>query len=257
MLIKFKNSRTKTKAKLLTLGALLFSLGVATSAVATSAWYSLLDIAVVSNLNLQINLNGENWLKLELDPGNGEDLIESGETGFTKEQLGITQETKLTDVSGMFESAWRNTSDVPLFHTRYTPGYSQESIKNHKDRFEPVEHKNKTYFQNVFYLSAGMETDVYLDGTSSIKSNGKANRETAEKNHWSEDRLKNLAEVEKAARVSFLVDDNYFIAKNEKEDTYYGGVLDINNDGYYDSYGGKELLYGESNVQSFVVLIAN
>ena len=130
MPIIFRNSRVKTKAKLLVLGALLFSLGVATSAVATSAWYSLRNIGLVSNLNLQINLNGNDWLMLELDPGNGEELVQSGENGFTREQLGISDSTSLTDISGMFESTWRNTSDIPLFHTRYSLGYSPESIKS-------------------------------------------------------------------------------------------------------------------------------
>ena len=57
--------RRLTKGKLLTLGALLFSFGVATSAVATSAFYSLLEIATVGNLNLEIDMT-DAWLRLGL-----------------------------------------------------------------------------------------------------------------------------------------------------------------------------------------------
>ena len=123
-LISHKNS---TKLKLLAVGAILFSFGVATSAVATTAWYNLLDIAVVSNLNLKIDMSDARLdLGLKLDDGtiiwNNDGVHEDG---FTDEELGING-TVLHDVSGMFESDWLNestdlTTALPKFHTRYRP----------------------------------------------------------------------------------------------------------------------------------------
>ena len=246
MLFKFKNSRTKAKAKLLTLGALLFSFGVATSAVATSAWYNLLDIAVVSNLNLTINMD-DAYMRLDLKKG--DEIIENTGEGFTFEQLGITKDTILTDVSGMYQSNWLNDSfnpqeDFPTFRTRYHLG------TNKKDTgIESVENKNKTYVQNEFMLYANKGIDVYLDSSSFIQSNTEANEKIAKENNWSEDRLRGLNKVANAVRISILTEDgDYFVIKSgeiEEDDVYFGGRLDLNKDGYYDNDGEKEFLYGE------------
>ena len=242
MLFKFKNSRTKTKAKLLTLGALLFSFGVATSAVATSAWYNLLDIAVVSNLNLKIDMK-DAWLKLDLKK-NGQ-IIENDGNGYTKEQLGI-EGALLEDVSGMYQDSWLNNgfdfqNDVPRFHSRYRLGLSKTETF-----YEPEENINKTYVQNEFILSAGMDTDVYLDPDTYIKPNLEANQAKADEKGWDANRVSKLNEAVHAVRISFLTDEGYHIVKlGEREDTYYGGVLDLNKDGYYDNDGEKEYMYGE------------
>ena len=250
MLFKFKNSRTKAKAKLLTLGALLFSFGVATSAVATSAWYNLLDIAIVSNLNLTINMD-DAILELHLldDDGLPVERLE-GNDGYTSEQLGITDETILTDVSGMYQSKWFDepnfnpSKDFPTFRTRYKIGTNQKDTG-----IEQVENRNKTYVQNAFQLHATAETDVYLDSTSFIDYNEKANKETIKMNNWDEDRLRELNKVANAVRISILTEDgDYFIIKRgevDEEDVYFGGILDLNKDGYYDNDGEKEYLYGE------------
>ena len=242
MSLRFKNSRTKAKAKLLTLGALLFSFGVATSAVATSAWYNLLDIAVVGNLNLKIDMQ-DAWIKLDLKR-NGQ-IIENDGDGYTKEQLGI-EEAVLTDVSGMYQSSWYNNGfdfehDVPKFHSRYRLGLGQQETY-----LEPEENINKTYVQNEFVFSAGMDTEIYLDPSSYIKAAVEKNQKTAEDNGWDADRANKLNEVVHAVRMSFLTDEGYMIVKlGETEDTYYGGILDINKDGIYDNDGNKEYLYGE------------
>ena len=241
MPFRFRNSRTKAKAKLLTLGALLFSFGVATSAVATTAWYNLLDIAVVSNLNLKINME-DAWIRLDLKK-NGQ-IIENEGDGFTKEQLGI-EEAVLTDVSGMYESSWLNPealiNGVPKFHSRYHIGSTKKETL-----FEPEENANKTYVQNEFILSAGMDTEIYLDPSSYIKAAAEKNQKTAEENGWDSTRASKLNEVVHAVRMSFLTDEGYKIVKlGETEDTYYGGILDLNKDGYYDNDGDKEYLYGE------------
>ncbi|MBO4285705.1 MAG: hypothetical protein J5880_00040, partial [Bacilli bacterium] len=58
-----------------------------------------------------------------------------------------------------------------------------------------------------------------------------------------------LQKVANTVRLSFYSDDGYKIAYQEKpgvlKNTYYGGPLDMNGDGYFDSYDGKEVFYGE------------
>ena len=257
MLFKFKNSRTKTKAKLLTLGALLFSFGVATSAVATSAWYNLIDIAVVNNLNLKINMKEDAWIKLNLldDDKNPVERLE-GNDGYTSEQLGIIEDkTLLRDVSGMYQSNWDKpgfdpSNEFPTFRTRYFPGST--SKQNTGD--ESIEKRNETYVQNRFEIKAGLDTDIYLDPETSIEAATELNAETAKKEGWDSNREAALNKAAHAVRISFLVDEstedeqkwNYYIVNDgTTSETYYGDVLDLNNDGYYDNDGTSEYLYGE------------
>lgn len=264
MSLKFRNSRTKAKAKLLALGALLFSFGVATSAVATSAWYNLLDIAVVSNLNLKVDVS-EAWMKLGLKQSPDAEPIwidENHPDGFTKQELGITDDTKLTDISGMYMDDLLNSSSnrhelFPSFSSRYRP------FSGNTKYDEPVENRNKTYVQNEYVLATGMDTDIYLDPSSYIQPNIEANTETA--NH-DEDKLRGLNKVSRAVRVSFYCTDipsedseeisqeyDYIVAKHsDSQQAYFGGILDLNKDGYYDSLDGKEVLYGVYNESDII-----
>lgn len=232
--------RRLTKGKLLTLGALLFSFGVATSAVATSAFYSLLEIATVGNLNLEIDMT-DAWLRLGL-LRNGSLLFKEDGSGFTKEELGI-ENTVLGEVSGMFESDWLNeqtdlSTALPKFHSRYKPGLPKTN---------PGYEEGKDIFvQNEFVFEAGQDCEIYLDASSYIKANVEANKKTAEEKGWDASRADALNEVVHAVRISFLTDEGYIIVNpGESNETFYGGILDLNKDGYYDDIEGKEILYGE------------
>ena len=146
----------------------------------------------------------------------------------------------------MYQSSWLTSTEVlksgvPKFHSRYRLGLGQKETP-----LEPEENVNKTYVQNEFVLSAGMDTDIYLDPSSFIKAAVEKNQQTAEENGWGAERASKLNEVVHAVRVSFMTDEGYKIVKlGETEDTYYGGILDINKDGIYDNDGNKEYLYGE------------
>ena len=270
------SNRHSQKIKLLAVGAILFAFGVATSAVATSAWYNLLDIAVVSNLNLKIDVSDA---KLELGLVKGEDntiwLDEEHPDGFSKEELGIT-DTVLTDVSGMFESEWRdevtpssNPDLLPKFHTRYRPtGVTTNT------GFITQEEAEKNIVQVEFvFKSEKYDMDVYLDQSTSFAANGKMNFDKAKEkandpNDSNEvNRIKDkLDQVIYATRLSFLTTDysnqNYeYLVINpykglspyievdgsEEVETYYGGVLDLNKDGFYDynAESRQEILYGQ------------
>lgn len=237
-----------TKIKLLAAGALLFSFGVATSAVATSAWYSLLDSTVVGDLNVQINLRQDDWLELHL-LNHGMDISYEDGRGFSKEELGIEGKT-LGEVSGMFESDWLNedtdlSEAVPKFHSRYKPGLSKTN-----SGYSSQDDAGGFYVQNEFYFEAGTAMELYLDQSSCIEPNAEMNRQVAEEKGFSDDidRVKALDDVVHAVRISILTDEGYMIIKRgETGDTYYGGILDLDKDGYYDYNpdNNKEYLYGE------------
>lgn len=258
-LISHKNS---TKLKLLAVGAILFSFGVATSAVATTAWYNLLDIAVVSNLNLKIDMSDARLdLGLKLDDGtiiwNNDGVHEDG---FTDEELGING-TVLHDVSGMFESDWLNESTdlntvLPRFHTRYLPLGTSSNTGFITDE-EVKEHLVQKEF--VFY-SENYDMDIYLDELTSFTPNSKMNYDKAKEKADNKNDANEVAQIKDkldqviyAARLSFLTDEGYIIINPHKQfdinnqpiETYYGGILDLNKDGFYDSRDGKEVLYGE------------
>ncbi|MCR5185387.1 MAG: hypothetical protein K6C32_04865 [Bacilli bacterium] len=250
------------KIKLLAVGAILFAFGVATSAVATTAWYNLLDIAVVSNLNLKIDMKDA---KLELgmtSKVNGERIWSGDEDhpdGFSTEELGIDG-TILNDVSGMYESDWLNDSTdlstaLPRFHTRYRPG-----MNNFNTGFISDEEAEKNIVQlEFFFYSELYDMDVYLDNSTSFSPNTKMNYDKAkEKADDPNDenevyQIKDkLDKVIYATRMSFLSDEGYIIVNPYKGldvigdvETYYGGILDLNKDGFYDYRDGKEVLYGE------------
>lgn len=235
----FKSPKSLSKAKLLILGAFLFSLGLGTSAVATSAWYALVEVATVGNLNLQIDMS-DAWMSMKL-LRNG-DLIEDEEgDGYTKEELGQI-DTVLGEVSGMFESDWLNdstnmTAALPRFHSNYMPGHSSTRL---------VEFSENIYVQNEFIFEAGDDVDIMLDESSFIQANVDANKHTAELLGYDAERAEALNDVVHAVRISFFSEDGYIIANpGESNETYYGGILDLNKDGYYDDIDNKEILYGE------------
>ena len=232
-----------TKTKLLVLGSLLFSLGIGTGVTATYAWYSLKEISSIQNLNLSIDAKKDTFLKLHLETDEG--LIHK-EEGYTKKDLGI-EGKELTDVSGMFQSTWLNENTdaktaKPVLRTSY-----RTALGNYKDPGETTE--KDVFVQNVFYFEAGMDCTVYLSSDSYISANQEENLKVAELKHKDVDKLNNVAH---SVRTSFYTEDNYIVTQpNENNyETLYGGVLDLNVDGYYDyqqdeNGNEKETLYGE------------
>ena len=264
------HNRNSQKIKLLAVGAILFSFGVATSAVATSAWYNLLDIAVVSNLNLKIDISDA---KLEVGLKQTPDsepiwLDENHPDGFTKEELGI-EDTILTDVSGMFESDWLNestdlTTAIPKFHTRYVIG----GTTSNTGFITPEEVEKNIVQEELVFYSESYDMDVYLHQTTSFSPNSLMNRDAAKEKANNPDdeievnRIKDkLDKVIYATRMSFLSNDGYLIVNpykgvdviNDEIETYYGGVLDLNKDGFIDYRDDKETLYGQQIEESIPI----
>ena len=104
------------------------------------------------------------------------------------------------------------------------------------------------YLQTILWLYANEDCEIYLSPDSGIAPNEEKNAETAREKGRDIDKLR---KVTNAVRLSFYSEDGYVIAKTgESKQTYYGGILDMNGDGYYDSYDGKEVLYGEYNTDA-------
>ena len=226
------------------ISSVLFAFGVATSSVATLAWYNMNDIAAIGNLNLRVGIEQNAWLKLELEK-NGERIIDEDDDGYTKEELGI-EGKYLGQVSGMFESDWLNeTTDlkevVPHFRKHFRPRSNDKPIEASQDD------EDSFYVQNEFYFKAGHDMTIYLSPECSIAPNKEKNEEAGARLGVDPNKLNNVVN---AIRYSFLTDEGYIICKpsSVSKQTYYGGILDLDKDGYYDyNEDNKEILYGEYN----------
>ena len=161
----------------------------------------------------------------------------------------------------MFESDWLNestdlTTALPKFHTRYRPmGVSGNT------GFISDEEMEKNIVQKEFVLySENYDMDIYLDEVTSFTPNTKMNYDKAKEKADDKNDANEIAQIKDkldqviyAARLSFLTDEGYIIINphkgvdinNQPIETYYGGILDLNKDGFYDSRDGKEVLYGE------------
>ena len=245
------------KAQLMLLGGLLFSLGLVTSITTTYAWFQINPLLTVQDLNLRINPNADDyWLTVDLINSKGrinhddiehypDHFDEEGNfTGFTLADMDYDPEVGLNDVSGMFADEWLNdsTKTRPEFRSNYG------AYPGNKDHYTKSVVATKGYLQTVFVFTAGEDCEVYLTKDSGIKS-----MDTAESAQSKKKNLEDLLQVANTVRFSFYSDDGYYIAKQPEDEThedityetYYGGVLDMNGDGYYDSVDGEEVLYGE------------
>lgn len=247
----YKRRKLTRKVKLLLGAASIFALGVATSVTATYAYFSLSEKNSIDNLNVRFSAE-ENTLELGVWDDSINDVSFSQES-YNNKDLGM-EETKLTDVSGMYESTWLNDS-VPL-ETRK----SRDFVPTFRGPYRGTLSVNDTrvatggYIQHEFFLRSSNPCSIYLSSSSKVVPNDTNNTKTSnESGVLKED----LDEVVNASRISFYTYDSYTVLKPylEKDkdkpyETKFGGIMDLNGDGYYDSRDGKELLYGEYETDS-------
>ena len=226
------------------------------STVATVAWYNIVDISRISNLNF-IFENDDSLFEMTLLDQNGE-VIKNDDGSinygpYTNSELGITEETKLDNVSGMYENVWLNENTAmeeayPTFRSAYRYGGSHQCTDDATGGYTLEGHQNG-YVQNVFILKANVDCSIYLSDHTSLVPDYDTNETIARRTGVNADDLNQAA---KAARLSFFSNDGYTIVKTEDEVTNYGGVLDLDLNGYYDSRSGKEVLYGEYDESQLV-----
>ena len=239
------------KAMFLTLGAALFSLGVVTSVATTYAWYALNVLWELPNLDVKIITEEELGFsfKMDLEQKDGtmiryEDRVseEGLFTGFTLDDMEYDKNNGLNDVSGMYADEWLKDADPlttrPQFRSHYgpTPGSAN-----------PVPGVAQIgYLQTILWLTASEDCEIYLSKIVETNDDGVEAEVPVIKSVDTDEKLQKVANT---VRLSFYSDDGYKIAYQEKpgvlKNTYYGGPLDMNGDGYFDSYDGKEVFYGE------------
>ena len=216
------------------LGAVALS---ATSVSFSFAWYASATRLRVETI--QIGSHTERNLQI-CKTQDGEFVSKLNDEDF--DRVGL-----FTPVTSAFTQKWAG-QDMPVFYDMSRPAFS----------FEPGETAwDYGFFRSEVYLKC--DDDVYVgidaEGTSVTPDEAKNTAyayELAEQRgeHSPEEYLRRLTEVYKASRISILVDDQYVVYDPYYEQpVLYGGVLDNDNDRYYDYviHNGAyyEVFYGE------------
>ena len=259
--------------KRIVLTALVGTVALAAISVSiTLAWYGSSNRL---NINyLDVEMTGENHLKMSL----------TGEEGSYVEKLTDAElknpnnDYRFEPVSSMFKNNWMSEQkDMPIFYDSSDPLTPSSGTPD-------LHEANKGFFSKKIYLLSDLNFYATLDGVKSFfKNNEDSNFLRAQtlynsyKNepgfNFSIDQLKgNLDDLEKCLRVSILVNNpnyyRYYIIDPNKDDgevTTFGGRLDNDGDGYYDTYDHvemvnnqmvheeKETIYGEVLDRSKIV----
>ena len=216
--------------------ACAFSFSVSCSITATLAYYSISRVFSIEHLNINIqSIDAE----LYLGVNKGGEIVYGDK--ITQEDIDLSYDG-LLPVSAMFSESWLNNGEdnktkLPKFCSAYGMGTSKNQTS----------YASEGYVQKEFYLKATQDCSLYLSEDTFFQANYEKNKYTAETYGLS---LDELNEVTNSIRMSFFMDDpnNYVIINpgNSKE-TYFGGLLDLDLDGYYDydHESKKEYAYGE------------
>ena len=225
----------------------MFSCGIAVSATATYAWYSIVEKDYIRDLNIQVTTDEEMGLKMGMKQENGEIDYKNH---YTKEDFidEYAEDGKfyLKQVSAMYEEDWKTldlSEAFPKFHTAYISPY-----RTRKTDLATGEE----YLQHEFWLYSEVECAIMLGEDSGFFPDVNSNSIFAREEGVT---VEELNDVKDATRVSFLFDNKYIIVKNNGSvETKYAGLLDLTNDGYFDyeviedDNGNKierEVIFGE------------
>lgn len=235
--MRTKKKMHSSKKKILIATSMMFLFSITTSITATFAWFTLSSAFSIQHLNINFQTKTP-ALYLGI---RGEDGNPVFKDEYTAEEVGIGYDG-LVPVSGMFQEDWLSDTSVPdsekmpKFCNSFRPGFPKTKTPYAEDGF----------LQKEFFFKANDDCSLYLSDETFFIPNEEKNKESEQ--IYGLD-INQLNGVVNAIRVSFYMDevDNYVIMNpGEKEDTYYGGLLDLNLDGYYDYESGKEIAYGQS-----------
>lgn len=218
----------------------------------TVAWYNGSSSLAIYDFNIQL---ADKELDISTDD-------EEFKPELSREDLEEWIPKKYRPVSTAFSNEWLNQkSETPQF----TSGYSTEPEKQILTSPEDVMIMNEGFFRKDLYLRCDSYAKVSLDMERSyIKADTETNLKTAEKLHNKvykdqsvEEIADHLNQIEKSLRFSILVLNDHGQEVKEEDYKYQifdpykngstnlGGVLDADLNGFYDSYQGKEVIYGE------------
>ena len=218
----------------------------------TLAWYASSDRVNVGAFEVQINGNHNLLISTVNEAGTFKESLE-------KEELNGVD--LFVPVSTMYKHTWMDEkSDTPLFYD--TSFYNVPS-----SGVPQIRKAERGFYQQKIYLLSDFSYNITLDvEETKFSFDEAANQKRAEQLHKENNSLSveeykaYLDDLVKCIRLSILVPEEegykYFIVdpyKEENQVTNYGGRLDNDNDGYYDTYEyldqgqivQKETVYGE------------
>lgn len=226
------------KRNRLLIAMLLGSVALSATSVSFSfAWYASATRLRVETI--QIYSHTERNLTI-CNTADGEFVSKLNDDNFA--EVGL-----FTPVTASFSKSWEG-KDMPVFYDMSRPAFS----------FEPGETAwDYGFFRNEVYLKC--DDDVYVgidaEGTSVANDDEKNRAYAAELSEIRGDRtaeeyFERLSTIYKSSRISILVEDQYVVYDPYYEKpVIYGGVLDNDNDRYYDyvihNAAYYEVFYGQ------------
>ena len=216
------------------------------------AWYATGNSLTIDNM--KVTLASEPALEIGIKNDNQDIIFYKNEVPYTAIENKIVKEFE--PVSSMYCSSWiNNKENNPTFYSKYT-----KAKKSDTSTFKKTNKARSGYFELEFYLKSDRDIFVTLDESSYLKANkdinkNKANQLTSTYLGLSKEQIEtNLNNIENSLRISLLEDSSDYkfniIDPKKDIDTPYFGILDLNNDHYYDSYvtsdnKKQEFLFGE------------
>ena len=257
------------------ISALVGTIALAALSVSlTLAWYGASDRVGISGLDIDVYSTANLKISTTTKPEDFKDELK-------KDQLMGEGEKDIvfTPVSSMLKDSWFNKEgkkDTPLF---YDSSFSMITSDG-EPIYQPVAQGNG-FFQKELYLMtnltdyyAGLDIDACVfeaDEEENFKRARDIYHEIHDKDPQSTLTINQIGDmidgIQKSLRVSILVTNEnfykYYIIDPNKEArdvTYFGGLLDNNRDGFYDTYETKvndvkvekEVVYGEVNDRSLI-----
>jgi hypothetical protein len=252
-----KKSTFRTRSALFWGGVAVLAFSTSVLATSTFAWYRLADLLIVDNI--AVKYKGSETFKIGMKDSAGViqypnyvdmDTPQIIDNDVLKNYSGFTGTEILKPVSGMFQNLWLNSSTVfdstiPTFRSGYTPlstNVNEAEVAN-----------SSSYLQFEFYFYCDRDCYVFLADTTTLVANHEDNLLIA---NGSQEGAAELDKVADCARVSFYSDLGYTIWEpnvDQSSETPFAGRLNLtNDDDYYETQNGKEILYGQYSCDHLV-----
>jgi hypothetical protein len=249
-----KSNRT-TRSALFWGGVAVLAFSFSVLATGTYAWYRLADLLIVDNIAIQYS--GSQDFKIGMKdsigsivyPNYGDSNDQILDNSVLKQYSDFTGTEALKPVSGMYQDLWQNSSTafqttVPTFRT----GFFGATNTRQADLAA-----RSSYLQFEFYFYCDRDVYVFLADSTTLTANHDDNQTIANSTGLSVDDLDKVAQC---SRVSFYSDLGYTIWEPnvaKSTETPYAGRLNLtDDDDYYDTANGKEILFGEYSCDHLV-----
>lgn len=241
---KNPSKKTTHSKALLGIGALSLGLTLSSLATATYAWFDIVTSASLDQI--EMTFGGAPTLEMGLKDQDGNIHYASSWNDASLQELdsNYVPFEPLKEVSSMFESSWKNASTdaSTAFPLLYEPFYASQDPTS-----TPV--AKEGFLQYEMFFRSDRNLYLFLDEATKISPLSELNRTRAEEiNSQTGSTLKGseLDQVVDAVRVSFFSETGFYICSpSGSSSVTYGGLLDLDKDGYYDYRDGKEIVYGD------------